>query len=77
VERLHAAAEDLRRLRPLADADDRDARVGERLLRAAGGEELHAEGGEALREGDEAGLVRDRHEGAASHGGHLRKRVPF
>jgi hypothetical protein len=77
VERLHPAAQDLRRLRVVADGDDRHARVRERALRAAGGEQLHAERGEPPGEGDEAGLVRDRDEGAADHGKHLREGVPF
>ena len=67
VERLHAAGQDLGGLRVVADRDDRDAGVGERALRAAGGEDLDPERGEPLREGDEAGLVGDGDERAADH----------
>ena len=66
VERLHPAVEDLREARDRADVGHRQAGVAQRPGRAAGRDELEADGRRRpAAELDEAGLVADREERAA------------
>ena len=64
MQRLHASAEHLGRVRDVLDARDVDAQLGERRRRAAAGDELEAEVGEAAGEGFEPCLVVHRNQRA-------------
>src|SRR5262249_26465225 len=57
VQRLHAAVEHLGEARVVGHLGDGQARVGEQLGRAAGGEQLHAERVQLAREFEDSGLV--------------------
>jgi len=59
VEGFDAAVEHFGEAGEVADVFDFEAGVAEGAGGAAGGDELHAEAGERLREGDETGFVGD------------------
>ena len=65
VKRLHAAVEHLGEAGQVADVADRQAGVAQGPGGAAGGDQVHAEGGEGAGEVDQAGLVGDGEQGAA------------
>jgi hypothetical protein len=81
VERLDAAVEDLGEAGQFADVLDRQPGIGQQLLRAAGGDQLHAVlPGEFGGERDQPGLVGHAQQGAADgaeHGGFLRRKSLF
>jgi hypothetical protein len=65
VEGLDAAVEHFGKASQVADVLDLQAGFAESAGSAAGGNELNAEAGEYLGEGNEAGLIGDAKEGAA------------
>ena len=66
VQRLHPPIHHLGALRDLGDVGHLEARLAQRLGGAAGGDELHALGGEATRKIDKPRLVADRKERAGN-----------
>ena len=60
VQRLHPAVEHLGKAGVVGHLGDRQARLGQQLRGAAGGQQLHAERVQRAGEVDDAGLVRDR-----------------
>ena len=65
MQRLDPAVEHLGKAGHLGDVAHGQAGVGQRLARAAGGDQFDAEGGQAAGEVDQAGLVADAEQGAA------------
>ena len=59
VKRLDPAIHHLRKARKVADVAHAEARIAQRLCRAAGGNEVHAQVREVLREINDSRLVRD------------------
>ena len=73
VQRLDAAIEHLGKAGHVGDVAHGQAGVGQRLARAAGGDQLDAEAGQAASQVDQAGLVADAEQGAADGAkGHAR-----
>ena len=70
VQRLDAAVEHLGEARVIADLGDGESRVGERLRRAPGREQPHAEPREGARELDHAGLVGNGNQRLGNRGRH-------
>src|SRR5262249_23514386 len=66
MQRLDAAVEHLRKASHVGNVAHRQAGVGQRLARAAGGDQLDVEGDQAAREVEQAGLVADAEQGAAN-----------
>jgi len=58
LQRLHASVQHLREAGVIRHLGDRDAVIGEQLGGAAGGKDFYAELVQALREFENAGLVR-------------------
>src|SRR5207302_690457 len=67
VQRFHASVEDLRKAGDIGDVADGQPGCGERLARAAGGDQLDAEIGEAAGEVDQPGFFADTEQGAADN----------
>ena len=73
MQRLHPAVEHFREARVVADLDDRQPRLGERLCRAARRQEHDPHPREPAREFGETGLVGDGQQRACDSGGHRRR----
>jgi len=70
VQRFHAAVEHFGEAGVVGHFDDGNARIGQELGRAAGGEDFHAQTVQGLGKGDNAGFVGKADEGALDFMGH-------